>query len=85
MNDGRFYIVEILERADELHDDGSGLLLWYGLVLLEVEVQVVAVAVLEHRAERVVVDREQVEQTHHSGVVQRLVDVLLAEGMSGST
>lgn len=51
MDDGRPDLVEVLERVDDLHDDGAALLLRHELVLLQVEVQVVALAVLQHRAE----------------------------------
>lgn len=51
MDYGRSDLVEVLERVDDLHDDGAALLLRHELVLLQVEVQVVALAVLQHRAE----------------------------------
>lgn len=51
VDDRRSDLVEVLERVDDLHDDGAALLLRHELVLLQVEVQVVALAVLQHRAE----------------------------------
>ena len=48
-------------------------------MLFEVKVEVVAVAVLEHGAERVGVDLEHVEQADDARVVQLLVDVVLAQ------
>lgn len=51
MYDGGLDLVEVFERMDHLHDDTAGLPLGDALVLLEVEVQVVTVAVLQHRAE----------------------------------
>lgn len=77
MYDGRFDLVEVLERRDDLHDDTPRLSLRYRLVLLQVEVQVVAVAVLQHRAERVGVYLEHVVKLDDSRVVQRFVDIVL--------
>lgn len=51
MDDGRSDLIEVLERVDNLHDDGAALLLRHELVLFQVEVQVVALAILQHRAE----------------------------------
>lgn len=50
MDDGRADLIEVLERVDDLHDDGAALLLCHQLVLLQVEVQVIALAVLQHSA-----------------------------------
>lgn len=43
---GWFDLVQVLERGHYLHYDGACLALWDGLVLLQVEVQVVTIAVL---------------------------------------
>lgn len=51
MDDGWADLVEVLEGVDHLHDDGAALLLRHQLVLLQVEVQVVALAELQHCAE----------------------------------
>lgn len=51
------------------------------LVLLQVEIQIVAVAILEDGAERIGVDFEDVEQPHHSRMVQLFVDVVLAQSV----
>ena len=52
MNHGRLNIyIEIAQSAHRLHYDRARLLLRYGLVLLEKEVEIVALAVFEHRAE----------------------------------
>lgn len=51
MDDRRSDLVEVLERVDDLHDDGAALLLRHELVLFQVEVQVVALAILQYRAE----------------------------------
>lgn len=51
MDDGRSDLVEVLERVDDLHDDGASLFLRHQFVLLQVKVQVVSFAVLQHRAE----------------------------------
>ena len=68
----RFDFVEVLERADRLHDDGARLLLANTFVLLEMEVEVVAFAVLEHRAE------PAASETHH--VNTRRVDTRRLHG-----
>lgn len=51
MDDRRSDLIEVLERVDNLHDDGAALLLRHELVLFQVEVQVVALAILQHCAE----------------------------------
>lgn len=51
VDDGRSDLVEVLEGVNYLHDDGASLLLWHELVLLQVEVQVIALAVLQDCAE----------------------------------
>lgn len=51
MNDGRVNLVEVLESVDYLHDDGATFLLGHQLILLQVEIQIVAFAVLQHSAE----------------------------------
>jgi len=51
VDDGGLDLVEVLESGDGLTDDGAGLLLRDTLVLLEVEVQVVPLTELQHRAE----------------------------------
>lgn len=51
MDDGWVNLVEVLESVDDLHDDGATLLLAHQLILLQVEIQVVAFAVLQHSAE----------------------------------
>lgn len=79
MDDGRLDFVEILEGVYHLHDDTARLPLRYGLVLLQVEVEVVSVAVLEYCAEGVGVDLEDVVEPDHSWMVQLLVNVVLSE------
>lgn len=44
-------LTEILERVDELHDDGATLLLSRRFILLQVELQIVASTVLQNCAE----------------------------------
>lgn len=51
MDDRRSDLIEVLEGVDDLHDDGAALLLRHELVLFQVEVQVVALTILQHRAE----------------------------------
>lgn len=51
MDDGRFDLVEVAQGADNLHDDGAGLLLCHQLVLFQVEVQVISFAELQHCTE----------------------------------
>lgn len=53
MNDGRFDLVEVPEGVGDLHDDGTSLFLGHQLVLLQIEVQVVPLAELQHCAEPV--------------------------------
>lgn len=77
MYHGRFDLVEVLERRDNLHNNTSRLSLRYRLVLFEVEVKVMAVAVLQHRAERVGIDLKHIVQLDDPWVVQRFVDVVL--------
>jgi len=51
VDDGRSDLVEILQSVDDLHDDRAAFLLRHQLVLLQVEVQVVALTVLQDGAE----------------------------------
>lgn len=51
MDDGRANLVEVLEGVDNLHDNRAALLLGHQLILLQVEVQVIALTVLQHCAE----------------------------------
>lgn len=51
MDNGRVDLVEVLESVGDLHDNRAAFLLRHQLILLQVEVQVVAVAVLQHCAE----------------------------------
>lgn len=44
-------LIEVLEGVYNLHDDGAALFLWHKLVLLQVEVQVIALTVLQNCAE----------------------------------
>ena len=64
-----------------MRDDGSRFPLANDLVLLEVKVQVVSVAVLEHRAERVGVNLEDVKEADNPRMVQLFVDVVLSKGV----
>ncbi len=51
MNDWRFALIEVLQGRNDLADDGFGLALGDDLVLLQEEVEVVALAVLQNGAE----------------------------------
>lgn len=51
VDDGRVNLVEVLESVNDLHDDRAAFFLSHQLILLQVEVQVVAFAVLQHCAE----------------------------------
>lgn len=82
MNDRRLDFVEVLESRDDLHDDGARLALRYRLVLLQIEVEVMAVAVLEDRTKRVGIDLEDVVEFHDTRMVERLVDVVFPQGVS---
>lgn len=81
VNDRWFDLVQVLERRDDLHHDRARLSLGNGLVLLQVEVEVVSVAVLQHRAEGVRIDLEHVVEFHHSRMVQRFMDVVFPQRM----
>jgi len=48
-------------------------------VLLEKEVQVIALAVLEHGAERVRVNLKHVKELDNARMVQRLMDIVLPQ------
>lgn len=82
VNDRRLDFVEVLESRDDLHDDGARLALRYRLVLLQIEVEVMAVAVLEDRTKRVGIDLEDVVEFHDTRMVERLVDVVFPQGVS---
>lgn len=51
------------------------------LVLFQIEIEIVAVAVLEDGAERVGVNLENVKQPHDSRMVQLLVNIVLPESV----
>lgn len=51
MDDGGADLVEVLEGVDNLHHDRAALLFGHQLILLQVEVQIIAFAVLQHCAE----------------------------------
>lgn len=51
VDNGRSDLIEVLQGVNNLHDDGAALLLRHKLVLLQVEVQVIALAVLQDCAE----------------------------------
>lgn len=51
VNNGRSDLIEILESINDLHDDGAALFLRHKLVLFQVEVQIIALAVLQNCAE----------------------------------
>lgn len=51
MNDWWFDLVEVSEGVGDLHDDGTSFFLRHQLVLLQIEVQIVSLAELQHCAE----------------------------------
>lgn len=51
VDNGRSDLVEVLEGVNDLHDDGASFFLGHKLVLLQVEVQVIALTVLQDCAE----------------------------------
>lgn len=51
MDDRWLDFIEVFESGDRLHNDGPRLFLLYAFVLLQVEVQVIALTVLKHSAE----------------------------------
>ena len=64
-----------------LHDNATSLSLCNSFVLFQMEVQVMTVAVLQHRAKTVGVDLKNVEQIDNSGMLQCLVYVVLTQGV----
>lgn len=77
MNDLLLLLVEVRESLEDLRDDAPGLSVRQLVLELEVHVEVAPLAVLEHGAERVGVDREHVVQLDDARVQKRLVDVVL--------
>lgn len=63
VDDGRVNLVEVLESVDNLHDDGAALLLGHQLILFQVEIQIVAFAVLQHSAEAAKCGRKRKRQS----------------------
>lgn len=51
VDNGRSDLIQVLEGVYDLHDDGASFFLWHEFVLLQVEVQVIALTVLQDRAE----------------------------------
>lgn len=51
VDNGRSDLIQVLEGINDLHDDGASFFLWHKFVLLQVEVQVIALTVLQDRAE----------------------------------
>lgn len=51
MNDWWFDLVEVSEGVGDLHDDGTSFFLRHQLVLLQIEVEIVPLAELQHRTE----------------------------------
>lgn len=51
VDDGWPNLIEVLEGVNDLHDNRAALLLGHQLILLQVEVQIVALTVLQHCAE----------------------------------
>lgn len=82
MNDWWLDLVEVLESRHHLHDNTSRLPLRYCLVLFKVEVQVMTIAILQYRTERVGVNLEHIVQLHNPRVVQRFVNVVFPQRMS---
>lgn len=79
MYNGRLDLIQILERVNDLHDDRTSLAFGNALVLFQVKVKIVTITVFEYGAERVRVDLEHIEQSHHTRVVQLLVNVVLSQ------
>lgn len=71
-------LVQVLYGIDDLLDDHLRLLLRQSLVLLQVVGQVRPLAVLQHRAEGILVDLYSAVQFHYVGMVQHLVHALFS-------
>ena len=82
VDDRPLLLIQVLEAGEYLDHDRARLLLGQCLVGLEVEVQIGAVTVLQHRAEGVRIYLKHVVQTHHLRVHERLVN-LVPEGERG--
>ena len=81
MNDLLFRFVQVLEATEDLRDDELGFLLWYLLMLLEVEVEVGALAQFKNSAEAVMINLNSVKVLHHSSIDQVFMDIVLSDSM----
>jgi hypothetical protein len=67
-------MVHVLECLDHLHQLALGFLLRDGAILFDLEIKIVAITVLHHCAERVVVDLEYIIPALHCKHGQALFD-----------
>ena len=81
MNDLLFRFVQVLEATEDLRDDELGFLLWYLLMLLEVEIEVGALAQFKDSAEAVMINLNSVKVLHHSSIDQVFMDIVLSDSM----
>lgn len=80
MNDWRFDLVEVSEGVGDLHDDGTSFFLRHQLVLLQIEVQIVPLAELQHRAEpgAIAQDTQSTTRTRLGSSIHGTNDALIA-------
>lgn len=81
MDDLLFRFIQVLQSTQDLRYYQLGLLLRYLFVLLQVEVEVRALAELQHSAEAVVVNLDRIVVAHNSPIVQVLMNLVLAQRM----
>lgn len=85
MDDLLFRFIQVLQSAQDLRYYQLGLLLRYLFVLLQVEVEVRALAELQHSTEAVVVDLDRIVVAHNSPIVQVLMNLVLTQCMLNVT
>ena len=81
MDHRRLDLIQIFESRGNLHDDGSSLSLRDRFVLLQVEVQVMPRAILQHRAEGIGIYLKHVIESNNARMLQPLVDLVFSQGM----
>lgn len=81
MNDLLFRFVQVLEATEDLRYDELGFLLWYLLMLLEVEIEVGTLAQFKDSAEAVMINLNSVKVSHHSPIDQVFMDIVLSDSM----
>ena len=73
--------VKVFQGTDDLADHNASFPFGYGLLLLQVKVQIVAFDVLQHCRERVGINLKDIVQLDDAGMRQVLVDVIFSQRM----